>query len=480
MIRVRFAPSPTGMLHIGGARTALFNWLLARNLGGKFILRIEDTDRNRFDETALADITKSLEWLGLDWDEGPGKSGKFGPYLQSERKDIYNKFANHLLEKGLAYKCFCTPARLEAMRNEQQKSGKGTAYDRKCRNLNSSESAPKNSEKFVIRFKMPLDGNTDFNDAVRGEISYPNDRQDDFVIMKTDGFPTYHLASVVDDHLMEITHVLRGEEWIPSTPKHICLYEAFEWQPPIFAHLPVILAPGGGKLSKRHGAAAVADYRKLGYMPEAMVNFLALLGWAVSSDNEVVSVKQLIQEFKLKKINKTAAQFDKEKLDWMNGAYIRNLSLEDLVKISKTKLDAAGINYPSDEKLKYVFSLLHERIHSLSEIVDRSYYFFSEGINYEEKAVNKFIKKEGIKENLSDLEELFTEINDSEFKEKKLEGIIKKYLEENEKSVKKVMNPLRISVTGKSASPGIFEVLEAIGKEKVLKRIKFTIENLCI
>jgi len=327
---------------------------------------------------------------------------------------------------------------------------------------------------------MPIDGNTNFEDAARGEISYPNDRQDDFIIMKGDGFPTYHLASVVDDHLMEISHVLRGEEWIPSTPKHVCLYKAFGWHPPIFVHLPVILAPGGGKLSKRHGAAAVAEYRELGYLPEAMINFLALLGWSVSSDNEIVPVEQLIKEFKLEKINKTGAQFDREKLDWMNGAYIRNLPLEKLVELAKPRLEVAGISYGSEEKLKYVFSLLQERLHLLSEVVDKSYYFFSEEINYEEKAVNKFIKKEGIKENLSDLLALFSKVETSEFKEKILENLVRNYLQENEKPVKKVMNPLRIAVTGRAASPGIFEVLEAIGREKVLNRIKFTIENLCV
>jgi glutamyl-tRNA synthetase len=465
------------MLHIGGARTALFNWLLARNLGGKFILRIEDTDRNRFDPNSLSDITKSLEWLGLDWDEGPEKGGEFGPYFQSERKDIYNKYVNELLENGLAYKCFCTTERLDEMRKEQQIAGKGTAYDRRCRDLTEDEVNKLESQggKFVIRFKMPADGNTNFTDAIRGEISYPNDRQDDFIIMKTDGFPTYHLASVIDDHLMEISHVLRGEEWIPSTPKHVCLYEAFGWEPPVFAHMSLILAPGGGKLSKRHGAAAVAEYRDLGYLPETLVNFLALLGWAVSSDNEIVPIEQLIKEFKLEKMNKTASQFDKEKLDWMNGAYIRQLTLEKLVELAKPRLESAGISWDSEEKLKYVFSLLKERLHLLSEIVDKSYYFFSDEINYNEKAVNKFIKKEGVKENLSDLATLFSEVENSDFKEKTLENIVRKYLEENEKPVKKVMNPLRIAVTGSSASPGIFEVLEAIGKEKVLKRIEFII-----
>lgn len=482
MTRVRFAPSPTGMLHIGGARTALFNWLLAKNLGGKFILRIEDTDRKRFDPNALSDITKSLEWLGLDWDEGPGKGGDYGPYFQSERKDIYLKYVNQLLENGLAYKCFCTPERLDKMRKEQQKTGKDTAYDRRCRELSEEEvkKLENNGEKFVVRFKMPLEGNTNFTDAARGEISYPNDRQDDFVIMKTDGFPTYHLASVVDDHLMEITHVLRGEEWIPSTPKHICLYKAFSWHPPVFAHMSLILAPGGGKLSKRHGAAAVTEYREMGYLPDVMLNFLALLGFAVSTDNEIVPVEQLIEEFKLEKMKKTGAQFDSEKLDWMNGVYIRELPLDELVKRVKPIMAAAEIidESTSEEKIKTVVELLQPRMKKLTEIVDSSRYFFADEIDYEEKPVRKFVAKPDVKENLIELREKIAGVSEENFIPDVLEKIVADYLEECEQSMKKVVHPLRVAVTGRSASPGLFETLAAIGKEKVMKRLDYTIENL--
>jgi len=483
MIRVRFAPSPTGLLHIGGARTALFNWLFARKNNGTFILRIEDTDRARFSPEAVDDLIASLKWLGLDWDEGIEKSGKFGPYVQSERVALYQEYAEKLISEGKAYKCYCTAERLKTMREERQKEGK-SGYDRKCRNLSDAERAEleKNNETFVVRFAMPIDGATKFSDAIRGDIVYPNGGQDDFVILKSDGFPTYHLANVVDDHLMEISHVLRGEEWIPSTPKHICLYESFGWQPPVFAHLPVILAPGGGKLSKRHGAAAVAEYRELGYLPEALVNFLALLGGSVSSDNEVVPLQQLIDDFELKKVSMNGAQFDSEKLDWMNGVYIRDISLDELIKRVKPILESANLidESTSEEKIKIVVGLLQPRMKRLTEIVNSSRYFFSDEIEYEEKPVRKFVAKPDVKQNLIELREKIAEISDDNFTPEFLEKIVADYLEKSEQPMKKVVHPLRVAVTGRSASPGIFETLVAVGKEKVLKRIDYTINNLAV
>ena len=481
MIRVRFAPSPTGLLHIGGARTALFNWLFARKNNGTFILRIEDTDRARFSPEAVDDLIASLKWLGLDWDEGIEKGGGFGPYVQSERVALYQEYAEKLISVGKAYKCYCTAERLKTMREERQKEGK-SGYDRKCRNLSDTERAEleKNEGTFVVRFAMPVDGATKFSDAIRGDIVYPNEGQDDFVILKSDGFPTYHLANVVDDHLMEISHVLRGEEWIPSTPKHICLYESFGWHPPVFAHLPVILAPGGGKLSKRHGAAAVTEYHELGYLPEALVNFLALLGGSVSSDNEVVPLQQLIEDFELKKVSVNGAQFDSEKLDWMNGVYIRDIPLDELVKRVKPVLESANLidESTSEEKIKIVVGLLQPRMKRLTEIVDSSRYFFSDEIEYEEKPVRKFVAKPDVKQNLIELREKIAEISDDNFTPEFLEKIVADYLEESEQPMKKVVHPLRVAITGRSSSPGIFETLVAIGKEKVLKRIDYTIENL--
>ena len=481
MIRVRFAPSPTGLLHIGGARTALFNWLFAKKNNGTFILRIEDTDRARFSPEAVDDLIASLKWLGLDWDEGIEKGGKFEPYVQSERVALYKEYAEKLISEGKAYKCYCTSERLKTMREERQKEGKA-GYDRKCRNLSDAERSKleKNCATFVVRFAMPVDGATKFSDAIRGDITYPNEGQDDFVILKSDGFPTYHLANVVDDHLMEISHVLRGEEWIPSTPKHVCLYESFGWQPPVFAHLPVILAPGGGKLSKRHGAAAVTEYRELGYLPETLVNFLALLGGSVSSDNEVVPLQQLIDDFELKKVSVNGAQFDSEKLDWMNGVYIRDISLDELIMRVKPILESADLidKSTSQEKIKTVVGLLHPRMKRLTEIVDSSRYFFSDEIEYEEKPVRKFVAKPDVKENLIVLREKIAEVSEENFVPEVLEKIVADYLEESEQPMKKVVHPLRVAVTGRSASPGIFETIAAIGKEKVLKRIDYTINNL--
>ncbi len=459
----------------------MFNWLFARHHGGTFVLRIEDTDRARFNPDAVEDLLVSLRWLGIDWDEGPEVGGEHGPYVQSERREIYRKYADQLIEQGHAYRCYCAPERLDAMRKEQQAHGR-SGYDRQCRELTDEERArhEKEGAPWVVRCRMPLDGATTFTDAIRGQITYPNAQQDDFVIMKSDGFPTYHLANVVDDHLMKITHVMRGEEWIPSTPKHVFLYESLGWTPPVFAHLPVILAPGGGKLSKRHGAAAVSEYRKMGYLPEAMVNFLALLGSSVSTDNEVVTIEQLLREFELEKVNKTGAQFDRDKLDWMNGAYIRQLAVDELVSRVRPLLEDAGLvdDTTSPEKLRCVVALLQGRMKHLTEVVDSARYFFTDDIDYEEKAVRKFVAKPGIRENLRKLGERFAAIGDEEFTSVALEEVVQQFLAESEQSLKKVVHPLRVAVTGRSASPGIFDTLSAIGKERVLRRIDYAIEHL--
>ena len=480
-VRVRFAPSPTGMLHVGGARTALFNWLFARSQGGSFILRIEDTDRERFDPDALADITQSLRWLGLDWDEGPERGGPYAPYCQSERLDIYHAHVRQLVDAGHAYPCFCSEDELDAMRTLQKEAGSQLGYDGRCRALTPEqrETFEQSGRKAVIRFAMPRQGSTDFTDVVRGPIVYPNAQQADFIILKSDGYPTYHLANVVDDHLMRISHVLRGDEWIPSTPKHVCLYRAFGWEPPAFVHLPVILAPGGGKLSKRHGAASVREYREAGYVPDALVNFLALLGGSVSSDNEIVARDQLVREFSLVKINKTGAQFDHEKLNWMNGAYIRELPLDSLVELVAPRLRQAGLISDDTDPalLNYVAALLQPRLQLLGDIVDAAWYFFSDDISYDQKAVDKFIRKDGVRENLDNLLRCFSAMQD--FSPAALEPVVEEYLVSHEQPLKKVVHPLRVAVTGRSFSPGIFDTLAGIGKDRVLKRIQFCLDNLC-
>ena len=479
--RVRFAPSPTGMLHLGGARTALFNYLFARHCGGDFLLRIEDTDRARFQEAALADITKSLEWLGLPWDEGVMKGGDCGPYFQSERLDIYKKYVDELLEKGHAYKCYCSEEELAAQREEAKEKGLSVqGYDGRCSRLTKEQIEKYEAEGRVptVRFKMPKEGTTSFTDAIRGEVTYQNDQQTDFIILKADGYPTYHLANIVDDHLMGITHVMRGDEWISSTPKHICLYNAFGWTPPVFAHLPVILKPGGGgKLFKRDGDVSVFQYRDKGYLPEALVNFLALLGWAYSEDQEIVSVDEMIKAFSLEHINKAGAQFHVEKLNWMNGEYIRKLTVEDLTERCWPYLVGAGLVEEDRDKssLHYIMSLLQPRLVLLTDSVDMISYFLKDEIEYNESDVRKILKKEGVKENLTALRPV---LESSDFTVESLDQAIHAFMAETELSPKKVLQPLRVAVTGRSCSPGMFETLFALGKEKVLKRVDYAIESL--
>ena len=332
-VRVRFAPSPTGALHPGSARTVLFNYLFARKHGGSFILRIEDTDQSRFDPHSLESILAGIRWLGLGWDEGPDVGGDSGPYFQSERLDLYRAMVQRLVDAGDAYPCFCTPQRLEQLRQEQRRSGKPTRYDRHCLGLSQEEIKARMDagEIPVIRMKVP-DGQTVVSDLVRGDTTFDNATQDDQVLLKSDGFPTYHLASVVDDHEMQISHVIRGDEWLASSAKHVLLYRMFGWEPPVFVHLPVVLGPDKAKLSKRHGAASILEFRDLGYLPEAMVNFLAFLGWSPGTGEELFTLEQLVDAFELEKIQDSPAVFDQAKLDSVNGLHIRALSPDDFAE----------------------------------------------------------------------------------------------------------------------------------------------------
>lgn len=335
-VRVRFAPSPTGYPHVGNIRTALFNWLFARHHGGSFIVRIEDTDVTRKIEGAVEAILNGLRWLGLDWDEGPEVGGEYGPYFQSQRLELYREAAERLVSQDNAYYCYCSPQRLEEMRAEQIRRKQPPGYDRRCRYLGAEERRQREAEGItpVVRFKTPLEGQTKFNDLIWGEVVFDNSTIDDFVLLKSDGYPTYHLANVVDDHLMEISHVLRAEEWLASTPRHLLLYQALGFAPPQFAHLPMILGADRTKLSKRHGAVSITDYYEQGYLPEAMVNFLALLGWSLDDKTEILSRQELINNFSLERVSRTAAIFNQDKLNWMNGVYIRSLSLEDFTQRS--------------------------------------------------------------------------------------------------------------------------------------------------
>ncbi len=478
-VRVRFAPSPTGYLHIGGARTALYDWLLARKTGGQFILRIEDTDQNRLVADAVQDIKDSLRGLGLDWDEGPDAGGEVGPYFQSERLAIYQKYAAQLVETGKAYYCFCTPERLEAMRKKQEPAGEPSGYDRHCREL-PLEEVEKNlaaGQKHVIRFKVPLTGKTTVRDELRGEMVFDHQTLDDFVVLKSDGFPTYHLASVVDDHLMGITHVIRGEEWIVSLPRHFLLYAAFGWNLPAFVHLPIFLAPDGkGKLSKRHGATGVGEFKEKGYLPEALVNFLLLLGWHPATDQELFTLDQAVEAFSVERINTSPVNFSLEKLDWFNGIYIRKLSHEELAKRALPFLQKDGLLPEPCPPAQFAYlvrlmPLVQERIKLLSDLSAAVGYFLRDEID--PPAPELMVGKKGtVSETATILKEAIAVLEQvTDFCEENLEQTLRALAERMQIKPGQLFMPVRVAVTGQTATPGLFELLAALGKEKVLQRL---------
>ncbi|HEX7502399.1 MAG TPA: glutamate--tRNA ligase [Acidobacteriota bacterium] len=473
---VRFAPSPTGYLHVGGARTALFNFLFARRHQGKFILRIEDTDQKRYQPAALSEIFTSLKWLGLQWDEGPEVGGDAGPYFQSQRTALYRRHAEELLAAGKAYRCFCSEDRLANLRLEQEqaKMVHGSGYDRHCRTLSGAEvekllaaNAP-----YVVRLKVPDDRAVAFHDLIRGDITCDSAQLDDLVLLKSDGFPTYHLANVVDDHLMHITHVLRGDEWIASTPKHILIYEACGWSPPIFAHMPVILAADGGKLSKRRGAASVLDYQRAGILPEALVNFLALLGWAPGGDREIMTLDELAAAFSLERVQAKAAVFDETKLEWMNGQYLQLRSVESLlpeVRDAWANLDLPQPALADDEFAMKVIALFRERSKKVAEIAERSVYFFRDPGEYDAQAARKYFKVEA----LPLFDTLIARLAALEpFTHDSLEGLYRRLAEEMGLSAGKLIHPTRLAVSGVSFGPGLFEMLEVLGRDTVLRRLR--------
>jgi glutamyl-tRNA synthetase len=475
-IRVRFAPSPTGYLHVGGARTALFNYLFARRYGGTFILRIEDTDRSRYQEDALHEIFTSLRWLGLQWDEGPEVGGACGPYFQSERLAIYNEHIKTLLASGHAYRCFCTAERLDQLRKEQEQSQQtqGGGYDRKCRDLDPAEveRLVAAGTPHVIRFKIPLGRQVVFHDLIRGPIEYRSDILDDLVLIKSDGFPTYHFANVVDDHTMGISHVLRGDEWIASTPRHILIYEAFGWQPPQFAHMPVILSPTGGKLSKRKGAASVMDYKKAGYLSQALFNFLALLGWAPGDDREVMTVEEMTQAFTLEKISPKGSVLDEKKLEWMNGVYLQTAPASSLAAEVVGAWKSQGLVGPdvaeTDPALLTVIDLLKVRSKRIPEIIGNAAYFFKDPTDYEPEAVKKHFKPETLGV-LQGLIGLLTPLTG--FDHQTLEAAYRTYAEQSALGSGKLIHPTRLAISGVSVGPGLFELMEILGKETVLRRM---------
>ena len=478
-IRTRFAPSPTGFLHIGGLRTALFAYLFARHNGGAFILRIEDTDRSRLVEGAEGDIMESLEWIGIGWDEGPDKGGGCGPYRQSERKEIYQDHAQRLIEKGNAYRCFCTPERLQNLREEQKRQGLDPGYDRHCRNLEAEEREEheRRGGSSVIRLKVPLEGESSFDDQIRGRIAKKNSVLDDLVLLKSDGFPTYHLANVVDDHLMHISHVIRGDEWISSTPRHILLYRAFGWEPPKFAHVPVILAQGGGKLSKRHGATMAREFRERGYLSDALLNFIALLGWALDDKTEFFTMDELIRHFDIERVNKASALFSYEKLDWFNGIYIRKKSIPELYEelLPFLKRDRIITSENEAERKGYIsriLPLIQERLNHLNDITGLIWFFFDE--LYEIREPEALIPKKGTVDDASTILKRTYELIDSipAFDEEKLEDAMRGLVEELGLKTGQVFMTVRVAITGSRVSPGLFETMVVLGRDVVLGRLK--------
>lgn len=478
-VRVRFAPSPTGAPHIGNLRTALFNWLWARHNDGKFILRVEDTDQAREVDNGLELIMESLRFLGMDWDEGPDIGGAYGPYHQSERLAIYQKYAGELIEKGAAYYCYCTPEELKQMRQEQEARGEATRYDRRCRYLTAAQRAEREAKGLprVVRLAVPLEGSTTLPDFIHGDITIPNADVDDQVLLKSDGFPTYHMAVVVDDHLMEITHVMRGDEWISSFPKHILLYNAFGWTPPQFGHMPVVLGPDKKKLSKRHGATSITQFRDEGYLVEALVNFMALLGWAYDGERELFSRAELIQAFTLAHIHSSPAVFDRAKLDWMNGYYIRGLETGDLAKRLLPFLTRAGIEADLETVTK-IAPLAQERLKRLDEIAPLVDFIFQDEISYDAKMLlgNKMNAAESLNALRSAGEVLdnFDSFDDEHALEKELRAASEKL---NLKPAQ-FFGILRVAVTGKIVTPPLVGTMKVMGKKKVMERVEKALREL--
>lgn len=473
-VRVRFAPSPTGALHIGGARTALFNWLFARNQGGTFILRIEDTDRARSTQEANRAIFHGLEWLGLDWDEGPNIGGNYGPYYQTERLQIHQQHAEQLVREGKAYYCFCTPEELEKKRKESAARKEAPRYDGKCRKLAESEikQLVESGKPRVVRFLLPPVGETVVNDLVRGKVVFKNELLDDFVILKSDGFPTYNFACVVDDRLMEITHVIRGDDHLSNTPRQILLYQAFGWELPKFAHIPMILGKDKARMSKRHGATSVIAYSDIGYLPEAMLNYIARLGWA-HGDDEIFSRDELIEKFSLEGVSKSSAVFDTEKLNWLNGKYIRAILPERLVDLCEPLLVEAYGDHDF-EHIKKVVLAFHDRLVLIPDIVPLSKYFFTDDFEYDKKGVEKHFKSEHGKKILEALKERLAKVDP--FTKEKIEPVFKELAKEMNVKLGVVIHPCRLALTGTLQSPPMYDVVEILGKKKAIERIEQAIK----
>jgi glutamyl-tRNA synthetase len=482
-VRLRFAPSPTGRPQVGNMRTAMFDWLFARHTGGTFILRIEDTDVARIAPGSLEDHLEGLRWLGLDWDEGPEVGGDYGPYFQSQRLQLYKEAADRLVRQGDAYYCYCSPERLEQMRKEQVDRKQPPGYDRACRHLTPDECKSKEAEGIrpVVRFKVPDAGRTAFTDTIYGEVVFENSTIDDFIMLKSDGYPTYHLANVVDDHAMKITHVIRGEEWISSTPRHLLMYRALGYQPPQYIHTPLILGPDRAKLSKRHGAMSILEYRDLGYLPEAMFNFLVLIGWSLDDKTEIMTRRQLIDGFSLERIGKTAAVFNKEKLDWMNGVYIRGLSIDDFAHRVLPFLERGlpvSVKRPVDvDYVRKIMPLVQERTKKLTDVPALTAFFFVDELDYDPallvaKNMNPSTALSALEVSSQRLSKL------SAFDESSLESLLRPLAGELQLKAGQLFSILRTAVTGETATPPLFQTMVVLGRERCLRRIDEAVVKL--
>lgn len=485
--RVRFAPSPTGHLHLGGARTALYDYLLAKQTGGQFILRIEDTDRKRFVPGAEEELMKGLRWLGLDWDEGPDVGGPYGPYRQSERKEIYQQYALELVDSGHAYACFCSAQRLEQVRQEQMQRKEATHYDRTCRDIPRQEADRRIAagEPHVIRFKTPLEGTTTVTDLLRGDITLDNRQLDDYIIVKSDGLALYHLAAMVDDHLMKITHVIRGSEWLPTFPLHALIIRAFGWEEPLFVHLSVFLKPSGkGKMSKREVADLskdgysifVKDLDELGYLPQGVINWITLMGWSYDGQTEFFDLEDLIEKFSLDKLNPSPAAINFTKLDHFNGLHIRDLQSDELAFLLRPVFTSRGIK-ADFETLREIAPIIQERLVTLDDAIDFAAFFFQQTVT---PSVEDLVAKDLTREQSAQVAERALQVLEGlpDVHVQTVEGPMRALVEELGYSAGQVFGIMRVAITGQKVSPPLFESIAIIGRRQVLERMRRAVQLL--
>jgi glutamyl-tRNA synthetase len=467
-VRVRFAPSPTGSLHIGSVRTALYNHLFARQSKGSLILRIEDTDQDRLVPGAIESIYSGFDWMGLTWDEGPREGGPHTPYIQSERLPLYQQHAQKLVDSGAAYFCFCSKERLASVRAQQAQRKEITRYDRFCRRIDAKEAAERaKTEPHVVRLKVPDDGVVAIDDLVYGHVEWPIDTIEDQVLLKSDGFPTYHLAVVVDDHVMGITHIFRGEDWLPSTPKHVLIFRAFGWELPPIAHFPNVLGPDGKKLAKRHGATKVEEFKSQGYLPEAMINYLALVGWSPGTEEEIFAVNDLTGRWRIDQVQRAGGKWDKARLDWFNGMWIRRLSEDDLLGRLRDFLPAEW----DREVIRKTFPLLRERMRTLAEARDQLEFLFAEPPPYEARLLVP--KHKEPREALDLLVQSTVVLGHIQpFDHAAVRGAIEGIAAAQGWSLKDASHPIRVAVTGRTVGLPLFESLELLGRERTLARIE--------